>query len=146
MSVTINGSGQLIVQVVQANYSTVVSTTGSSYTATGLTATITPTSASNKILVLVNQNAYVVSRADGSIKLQLLRNGSNIALLVGNAGYTGNGTFANYGATSSIGFLDSPATTSAVTYSTQYGGNGSGTVSFQADSSTSTITLLEISG
>jgi hypothetical protein len=145
MAVTIRGSGQLIVQVVQANYSTATSTSGSAYTATGLTATITPTSASNKILVLVNQNAYGVSRADGSLKCQLLRGATVLALLVSDAGYTGNGTFANLGGSISIGYLDSPATTSATTYSTQFGGNGTGSVSVQGNG-VSTIILLEISG
>ena len=52
MSVTISGSGQVPVQVIQTIKTDTFSTTSGSLTdITGMSVTITPTSASNKILV-----------------------------------------------------------------------------------------------
>jgi molybdopterin-binding protein len=65
MSVTISGSGQIIKQVVQGTLTSTVSISGSSWQSTGLTATITPTSASSKILVSISCGAV------GSFKLVL---------------------------------------------------------------------------
>jgi hypothetical protein len=56
-----------------------------------------------------------------------------------------NNTNFNYVGTTSVNYLDSPATTSATTYKTQQAvGTGSGACFTQADADTSTITLLEI--
>ena len=52
-----------VLQVVQATYSTNVTTGGTTFIDTGLTATITPTSSSNKILVIVCQNGLNVADA-----------------------------------------------------------------------------------
>ena len=54
-----------VLQVVQATTSTNVSVTTGGYTDTTLSATITPTSSSSKILVLVNQQ-FVLSGGSGS--------------------------------------------------------------------------------
>jgi len=43
-----------VVQIVYASYSTYTSTNSSTYADTGCSASITPTSASNKILVIFN--------------------------------------------------------------------------------------------
>ena len=49
------GSAGAVVQVVNATYNTQASSTSTSYADTGLTASITPSSASNKVLVLFSQ-------------------------------------------------------------------------------------------
>jgi hypothetical protein len=48
------GSSGAVVQVVGATTSTTVSTTSASYVDSGLTVTITPTSASNKVMLFVS--------------------------------------------------------------------------------------------
>lgn len=136
MAVTIQGSGQLPVQIVQTVVTTPVSTASTSFIdITGMTATITPKSASNKILVLVD-GKFSASSASAGIFIKLQRNGSDIYVgtSVGSSvacsfGFMPNG--ANvfyYGQTPMTQqFLDSPATTSAVTYKLQWYAYSGGT-------------------
>ena len=95
---------------------------------TGLSATITPTSASSKILVMVDVNGAQATTSQGHITIRLLRGATEI----GSGGASGSRTTAfsatrmNYSevgnAVSTSGaYLDSPATTSATTYSVQIG-------------------------
>lgn len=135
-----------VLQVVNATYSTQTSTTSSTGIATGLTATITPTSTSSKILVTVCQNGLYTSGGTVGMRVDLLKNGSQYAKLAGRiGGDSSNITFSVAGL--SAEFLDSPATTSPVTFSTNFlSENGSNTVYVQVYSSTSTITLTEIAG
>ena len=140
----LGGGGGKVLQVVSANYSTEVSSSVSSFTDTGLTATITPTSATSKILVLVNQ-AGIQKRNDTQMDIRLLRDASTIINdFAGSAGFT-NSTETNYVGSVSTSYLDSPATTSSVTYKTQFNSVSSVfRTQVQSDSSTSTITLMEI--
>jgi hypothetical protein len=136
-----------IIQVVTGTTSTNVQTTSGSYQDSGLTATITPKSASNKVLVLVSQPIAVVGGSnlqDG--QWQLLRGATQIAEIT-------NSQFAAVGFASlnlqatgnNFTVLDSPNTTSATTYKTQMK-VGTGTrVESQYISELSTITLLEVS-
>jgi hypothetical protein len=136
-----------ILQVVQGTTSTAATNATSTYADTGLTATITPQSSSSKILVLVNQvgGDKNVLNTQNAISLRLMRGASQIALIAHSAGYTN--TLLNLRvATMSTAYLDSPATTSATTYKTQFMciSNASG-VSVQIGGDLSTITLLEVS-
>jgi hypothetical protein len=106
---------------------------GSSTDFPGLTVNITPTSASNKILVIVNA-WFCGDTPTANYYLKLQRNGTNIGQGGGNdtAGYVGNSAHRQLSDgqdTSNIqngnfSFLDSPATTSALTYKIQTQGNG----------------------
>ena len=139
-----NKTAGTVLQVVNATYATVNSTTANTFSDTGLTATITPSSASNKILILVNQSGCQKT-GDTTVGLQLLRDSTSI-LLFDRGGDTGTSVTVNFGS-SGCSYLDSPATTSAVTYKTQFRSSLAGaTVYVQSGSSTSisTITLLEI--
>ena len=145
-----------VLQVVQATTSTNVSVTTGGYTDTTLSATITPTSSSSKILVLVNQQ-FVLSGGSGSQYggVRLLR-GSTIIFYPpeysGLPSEYGLGTygFPGFYGRALVNYLDSPATTSATTYKTQgrpYVTTSSGTIVFQSDADvdgTSTIILMEI--
>jgi len=91
---------------------------------TGLSVSITPTSASNKVLVIVNVNGQGTASTAG-MYLRLLRGATSIA--AGDAAGTritvasmiGAGVFLGNTISSTITFLDSPATTSATTYKIQ---------------------------
>ena len=91
---------------------------------TGLSVSITPTSASNKVLVIVNVNGQGTASTAG-MYLRLLRGATSIA--AGDAAGTritvasmiGAGIFLGNTISSTITFLDSPATTSATTYKIQ---------------------------
>jgi hypothetical protein len=138
-----------ILQIVQATYNTETASTSATLADTGLTATITPSSASNKILVLCTQAGLgktATSALDNAITIQLNRGGSDIAKITGYAAYTGSNLEVNIGNTS-INYLDAPATTSATTYKTRFKREGTGgNAKVQIDSSLSVMTLLEITG
>jgi hypothetical protein len=139
-------SGGKIVQVVSASYSTPTTNTSTTYADTGLTATITPTSASNKILVMVAQNGLERSNtsANQCMGIKLLRGASDIAIIAVNQDFTGTAQNHYFGG-AAIDYMDSPATTSATTYKTQFNQNaGSGTLTVQINSSVSTMILMEV--
>lgn len=148
---TTNGSGTLswagagkILQVVNATYSTETSSSSSTYADTGLTATITPTSSSSKVLVLANQAGIAKTSGNTYIFLRLLRSSTQLIEFEKTAGYDGT-TGSNFIGSCSCCYLDSPATTSAVTYKTQFAsGENIAIIYVQRGSSTSTITLLEV--
>ena len=137
-----------VLQVVQGVYSIGVSNSTTTLADTGLTATITPKSATSKILVIVNQNGGVKAsgNTNNSIKVVLQRNGSQIASASERAGL--NAVSADYYLeTIAVTYLDSPATTSAITYKTQFANYvASSIVYLQLVGETSTITLMEIAG
>jgi hypothetical protein len=137
--------GGKVLQVVNATYNTAASTASASYSDTGLTATITPTLNTSKILVLIDQNGCKKGNTDTGMNLKLLRGSTDILtnIVVTGGGTDGGGT-NNYGSVSAS-YLDSPATTSATTYKTQFNSNqASSYTQVQTSSSNSTITLLEI--
>lgn len=143
----LNRAGNVL-QVVNATYASSATNSTSTFADTGLTATITPTSASSKILVLVNQVGCYKSTSDTSIGLRLLRGATSILDFETAAGGTASTAVSAVGAASTC-YLDSPATTSAVTYKTQFKSQGNTalvTVQFFLGGTTpsSTITLMEI--
>jgi hypothetical protein len=130
-----------ILQVVQSTSTSTFPTTSGTYADDGLSISITPQSATNKVLVICS--ALVASSAlavEGS--WQLLRASTQIGVLSG-VGYNSAGA-SNAGY--QIMILDSPATTSAVTYKTQAKrDSATGTLFFGANSSTRTLIAMEIS-
>ena len=141
------GYAGAVLQVVSATYNTQVSTTTNTYIDTGLTATITPKFATSKVLVIVTLNGVAKDAANAvnAISLRLLKNGTNISLFGIQYGYTASTAFNLIGS-SSTQYLDSPATTSATTYKTQfYNNNNVAGAYVQLDSGcTSVITVMEI--
>ena len=161
MAVTISGSGQVPVQVIQTVKTDTFSTTSSSYVdVTGLSVSITPSSASNKILVLFQINGSQEVGA-GRASVKLLR-GSTVI----DAGDVASNRTPALGGFSSAdqsipstpisgNFLDSPATTSSTTYKIQIAmtaGSGSAYINRTMQDSdnanqirmASTITVMEI--
>ena len=142
------GAGAVL-QVVQGSTSTQVNhTSTSSYSDTGLSASITPSSTSNKILIQVSQHFRVV-RYGGDIRI--LRDSTSIFEANSSTTYTlysDPGENVNLRGYVPLIYLDSPSSTSAITYKTQgIQHNSSGAFKTQDDSQfTSTITLMEIAG
>jgi hypothetical protein len=135
-----------ILQVVQGTTSTLVSNSTTTLVDTGLTATITPQATSSKILVLVNHNSC--GKSNGStangVNISLFRGATNIKALCDALGYT-NTAIDNLFCLSAVVF-DSPNTTSATTYKTQFRNFAAfASVSVQTQSIESSITLLEVS-
>jgi hypothetical protein len=140
--------GGAVVQVKQAITTTSATSTSSTYADTNLTVSITPTSASNKILVFVNQSAEAEFNSavwEVGVLIKLVRGSTDIY----NAGqfgfYTQKDTSGKNVLRQFVNFvyLDSPATTSALTYKTQFRFY-TGTTSVQPFSMPSTITVMEV--
>jgi len=135
-----------VVQIVTASYATETTNATSTYADTGLTATITPTSASNKVLVFVSQNGVskTSSNSGSGVQIKLRRASTDILTIANQAAYTGAAVANNVGAVS-CEYLDSPATTSATTYKTQFANrvNVSAVVTQEYNIS-STIVLMEV--
>jgi hypothetical protein len=138
--------GGKVLQVVNAQHSTQVSSSSSTFADTGLTATITPTSATSKVLVFVCQMGVAKSSGNSNnrVNVRLLRSGSEIILFA--ADHLNTSTTLEQTGAASTTFLDSPATTSATTYKTQFmNPQAAASVFVQYFGSVaSTITLIEI--
>jgi len=142
----LTGSMGKVLQVVQGTTTTQTTNSTTTYADTTLTATITPTSTTSKILVVIHQNGCYVNgtNASNSIGIRLLKDASVISTFAQYAGYTGT-TLPQYIGTLSTSYLDSPASTSALVYKTQFKNMvTSALVRVQDYTETSTITLMEI--
>ena len=128
-----------VLQVVQGTYSTSTTISTGTITSTGLTATITPKFATSKILVLVTDQ---IRTSGGYGQFYFYRNSTNIYTIWASFNYSSNS--GAYSGTLATNYLDSPATTSATSY-TLYFSNVSG-ITAQIDGTVATITLLEIAG
>ena len=135
-----------VLQVVQANTNTTV-THSTSYADTTLTASITPSSTSNKILIIINQHMYIQEGNGGSIKV--FRNSTQIEDQPEQYAFhidVANAYLRNY---HSFNYLDSPSSTSALAYKTQARELASGAgraVKTQDSGFISYITLMEVAG
>lgn len=154
MLLTANGSGGSswswgtgrVLQVVNVTYATEISSSSTTYADTGLSASITPKSSSSKVLIMVSQNGLFKNSTfiSNGVMLKLFRGTTEINFFGFVVCYTGT-AIENYGA-ASVTHLDSPATTSSVTYKTQFANwQNQASVKVQAGNATSTMTLLEIS-
>ena len=112
-----------VIQTVSANYGTYpTNTTSTSFVTTGHSLTITPTASTSKIYLVLHFQAYTSAASNGG-NFTIYRNGSNINT---------NG-FAEFNLTGSwltlaINYLDSPASTSAQTYTVYYKSQNGGTL------------------
>lgn len=137
-------SGGAVVQVKSMSYATATSTSSSTFTDSGLTLAITPTSASNKVLVFTTVNSILRGAVTSGVGLQIVRTSTAISIFEKNFLYTdsGGGTFV---ASSANAYLDSPATTSATTYKVQFRSvNNTNSVTVQNDGCNSTLVLMEV--
>ena len=137
------GGGGKVLQVVSGSKSTQVSTGSSgSWTSTGLTASITPANTANKILVIVTQ--WLRATTNCVTKAGLLRGGSEIGQWMGSGpcDFTIGDTQPH---SYSITYVDSPGSTSSVTYNTGIQAGNNGTAYAQPyTNNTSHITLIEL--
>jgi hypothetical protein len=147
------GGGGKVLQVVQGTTTTSVSITSSSYTDTNLTASITPSSATSKILVLTTQQFVTTHTASSEAfsGYQLVRGATAIQNWapsgyesMGVRGSTAATTYAQLRMVISTNYLDSPATTSSVTYKTQAKILNSQNITLNENSAPASIILLEI--
>jgi hypothetical protein len=156
----LTGAGKVlqVVQTVKTNTFTLNSTTKTAVT--GLSASITPSSASNKVLVSI---VFGVGGDDptSNSDFYLFKNGSEVTAAIGDASGSEQRSACHVDPTSAravysntINYLDSPATTSSTTYQlymrTQSGNpfyiNRTSAQDGNTGRTISTITLTEIAG
>ena len=151
-----NATAGTVLQVVSATYSTYTTVASTSFTDSGLTATITPTSSNSKILILLNPaiGVYRQTNASAHGSMNIVRGSTQITQLDGpsiSSGVDASG-FIVLSAAGCFIYLDSPSTTSSTTYKMQMRINttaNSGTVRLNnyitsTGDTKSSITLMEI--
>ena len=143
-----------ILQVVTANISSQVAIASTSYTDTGITAAITPSSTSSKILVMVaiEYTAYADNNGEIKSNARIVRGSSDVfqsVSVLGSQVGTGNSGYQQTWGTLPLSYLDSPSSTSAITYKVtakniRTSGNRQLKINHDGNG-TSTITLMEVS-
>jgi len=139
--------GGKVLQVVQTVYNTATTVSTGTFTDTGLSLAITPTSATSKILVMINQAYTLLSSSGGNGHAEKIFRGATEVYATGSdytAGYVIGTGVSEVAAFFSVNYLDSPATTSSTTYKTQGRRSDNGSVVYQRSSGQSIITLMEI--
>jgi len=148
--VTSDGSGVItssafgkIGQIVTVQNTTFTSTTSTSFVDTGMSLAITPTSTSSKVLCQISAGLGNTSSSSPDIVIQVLRDTTQVlecARISFNTGGHGN-------AQQFFQVLDSPSTTSAITYKLQMKADG-GTTRFNDSAAngnpSSSIVLMEV--
>tara|TARA_R110000868_G_scaffold408712_1_gene692258 strand:- start:25 stop:525 length:501 start_codon:yes stop_codon:yes gene_type:complete len=144
LGINVTGS---VLQVVQTATTATATTTSGTFSATGLSATITPSLTSSKVLVMVSGG--MEGAAGGSsyqvVQFKVYRNGTSIE------GSTfGKRIYLSPNLYTILDFkqLDSPSSTSALTYALYFARQaGDGTSSWNRDGgATVTLILMEIAG
>mgnify|MGYP003151128567 CR=1 FL=1 len=147
------GAGAIL-QILQTTTTTQVSNETTSYVDTNLTGNITPASTSNKILIIISQ-AFEMKKSgsDCGGNIKLMRDSTDLNEIVPSQDY---GMYLNVGSGNSsrydvynLSYLDSPSTTSQVTYKTQCKGYYSAdnhAFKAQVASAKSFLTLIEVAG
>jgi hypothetical protein len=131
----IKGSGKIL-QVVSSSTQTQSNTTSSSFQATALTANITPSATSSKILILVSYSHYAAS---GDSRVTIYRDSTNLF-----DSTKGKFSFASTDVVLSDSTLDSPNTTSQVTYTVYHNASAGTSYFLPASNLTATMILLEV--
>ena len=137
-----------VLQIINAHTGTQVTSNSATYADTGLTAAITPSATSSKILVLVQQS-FAKYSADTKGNIRVYRDTTEIggAVPARELGDTNSSAMNAIGIGFSCSILDTPSSTSSLTYKTQFNNNdGTGTCTVQYSSGSSYITLMEIAG
>ena len=138
-----------VLQVVQGIHSSETSTTSTSYVATGIDVTITPSATSSKVLIFATTSVFL-HQVGYVAYYTIYRGSSNLAV-----GATGFANIHHTGGSSgydvinhiNMAYLDSPNTTSATTYQIYTKTNDSAlTNAWSMNGSTSTIICQEIAG
>ena len=135
-----------VLQVVQGVYSTQTTISTTAYTDSGLSASITPSSTSNKILITWTTHAALTNGSTRGWGCKLLRNSTAVYTEGTNYRTYGDGNTGDIRLTVPQSHLDSPSTTSAITYKVQVSAHNTAGTQFNQASSETQITLMEIAG
>jgi len=116
------GGGGKVLQVVSATYGTETDNSTTTLADTGLSASITPSASSSKVLALVTMPIRTTAENNGNgVNLNLTRASTSIYNTLPNF-YNGSNTSfaAGFQGNISFNYLDSPSTTSVTTYKVRF--------------------------
>ena len=131
-----------VLQVVQATNASTTTISTSTFTSINLSASITPSATTSKVLVIATIGAVLKSQNTYG-QAKLFRGATDLGTLAGYIGY--NNTTTDAGSSVSIMYMDSPATAAATTYEVKFA-SGSNIASVQVNAqATNSIILMEIS-
>ena len=155
-ALTINSSGNVnipgsVIQLVTNTHSTEALVNTTTYTDSGLTCQITPKFSSSKIFIVVSQHFRIRHASqDTGMGWKIFRDSTNVkdsnvnyALYI----YEESSGGVDWRGWQTWNYLDSPSTTSQITYKTQisrYASSGTATLKAQDNNNPSTMTLMEI--
>jgi hypothetical protein len=164
MPITLNGDGAIsgltatgisavqklpagtVLQVVQGTSTTPVVTTSTTYITTGISVLITPTSASSRILLMSTACFRKSNSVNLGPSIAMFKDSTNIYTGVLNQFYM-NAASGEPSGVVTLNYVDSPATTSAITYSLRFKTlTASNSVVSLPDNETGTIIAMEIAG
>jgi len=133
-----SGVGGKVLQVVQATDETARSTTSGTYVTASntLSVSITPSSTSNKILILTNTPTYQ-SSSGATMNAAIFKDASQLKYISYNFQRNDNSNVIN------AIYLDSPSSTSSISYDIRFS-ISTGTGYINASGSIGTITAMEI--
>jgi hypothetical protein len=114
------GGGGKVLQVVEGTKTAFFNMSSTTYADVGLSVSITPSSASSKIYVMTTLSAVGKNggNANTTVLARLLRDSTSIFFASDRIGYTNTSVINNIGSVV-LNKLDSPSTTSAITYKAQ---------------------------
>ena len=141
-----------ILQVVNATHSTQVLVSSTTFAATGLTASITPSATSSKVFVIITNpmrawNKNISNTTSGRAFSKLYRDGSEVHNFYGFRYYDNELIQRDMEWNGTLTFMDSPATTSSVSYEQYIASDGSNISAYSCyNNNTASITLMEVAG
>lgn len=135
-----------VIQTVSSTYSTQVSSSASSWISTGITATITPKSSNSKIIIISSNSGHNTASTVASV-WSLFRGDVSTGTNLGSGNAAGWGQlYSSAGSVRTIismNYVDSPGTTSPVTYTVAF--NPAGALTYANDENRrGNIILMEI--
>jgi hypothetical protein len=140
------GLGGKVLQVVTAAQSTEQSSSSQSYVSCNTTVDITPSATSSKILVTVAGTGRQNNASDSTF-FTIFRDSTNLEA-TSDKGFSQTGALSGTRVLTgiSINFLDSPSSTSELTYALYMKSSSGGNARSSVAGSTTTITVMEIAG
>ena len=143
---TVTGAGGgKVLQVITDTLTSEYTTSSSSFNDTGLTLDITPSATTSKILIIAHLGGMYSNTSTNKFIFTCLRDSTNLGHTNYGFGFTAGFTDGRILVGDGFTFLDSPSSTSQLTYKVQgRSEDGSGSGQIAQNGSTATLTCLEI--
>lgn len=136
-----------VLQVVTATSTTAFTTTSSTFQASNLSASITPSSTSSKIMIIATGAGRNNAIQTDAAYFTIARGGTNLLATLGVDGIDFGSATGVCVAPITITYLDSPASTSSLTYDVRVRNSANAiTVGFGVSNTTQSIILIEVAG